>query len=270
MPLEGRRCLLTGASGGIGVELARALADAGVALLLSARDPGRLQSLRASLPAGKVIDVAPADLTRPADLEQLASAARENDIDTLVNLSGVNELIWLEDQSGEAVDTMLRLNLAAPIQLTRLLIPHLRKGATPGRSGLVVNVGSAFGAIGHPGYAAYCASKFGLRGFSEALSREIGGTGVEVVYVAPRATATAMNTAAAESLNAALGNRADPPAWVAEQIVRVMSKQRRASNFGWPERLFIKLNQLLPNLVDRALVKQRALIRQFAQAPDTQ
>jgi len=264
MPLEGRRCLLTGATGGIGVELARALVGARVKLMLSGRQEERLNALEEQLPYGSVIDVVAADLLQPSEVERLADTARGAKVDTLVNLSGANELTWLEDQDGAVIDDMLTLNLIAPIQLTRMLLGHLRESSGDGRDGLVVNVGSAFGAIGHAGYTAYCASKFGLRGFSEALHRELKGNGVEVVYVAPRATQTAMNAGAAESLNDALGNRSDAPEWVADQIVRVMREGRRSANFGWPERFFIRLNQLFPAVVDRAMVKQQAAIRQFA------
>ena len=75
----------------------------------------------------------------------------------------------------------------------------------------IVNIGSTFGSIGHPGFATYCASKFGLRGFTETLRRELADTEVQVYYVAPRATRTDMNSAAVVQLNEELGNAMDPP-----------------------------------------------------------
>ena len=129
--------------------------------------------------------------------------------------------------------------------------------------GALVLVGSTFGSIGFPGYTAYCASKFGLRGFSEALRRELADTPVQVVYVAPRATATAMNPAPVNELNRALGNAMDAPEAVAAQILQAMEKDERRRFLGWPEKLFVVINGILPKLVDKAMLKQLPVIRRF-------
>jgi short-subunit dehydrogenase len=128
-------------------------------------------------------------------------------------------------------------------------------------TGLIVNIGSAFGAIGHPGYAAYSASKFGLRGFTEALYRELAGTGVRAIYVGPRAVATAMNAGRAGTLNVALETNVDQPAEVARTIARAMQAGRPRTHMGWPERALVRLNQLAPSLIDRAISRQLPLIR---------
>lgn len=91
--------------------------------------------------------------------------------------------------------------------LTHALLPLLQRAP----EAAVVNVGSAFGALGHPGFTAYCASKFGLRGFTEALARELADGKIRVLYLAPRVTATAMNDSRVEALNTALGHVVDPP-----------------------------------------------------------
>jgi short-subunit dehydrogenase len=260
MPPESRNCLITGATGGIGMALARELARSGIKLVLTGRSEARLATLVDALPKASILETVAGDLLCSTDIENLAAIARRLNVDTLVNLSGVNELVWLEDQSGESVERMIALNLTAPIRLTQLLVPHFRASGC----GLVVNVGSAFGAIGHPGYATYCASKFGLRGFSEALRRELFGTGVDVLYIAPRATATDMNAGATDALNDALGNKSDSPARVARVVLRAMQRRSKLTYVGWPEKLFIKLNQVFPGLVDRALRKQLATISQYA------
>lgn len=89
--------------------------------------------------------------------------ALEQGLDVLINSAGCNQFAWLEDQSGEQVTRQLLLNIEAPIQLTRALLPRLRKPA------VIMNIGSSLGAIGYAGYSVYCASKFALRGFSESL-----------------------------------------------------------------------------------------------------
>ena len=106
-------------------------------------------------------------------------------------------------------------------------------------------------------------SKFGLRGFSEALRRELADTPVQVVYVAPRATATAMNPAPVNELNRALGNAMDAPEAVAAQILQAMEKDERRRFLGWPEKLFVVINGILPKLVDKAMLKQLPVIRRF-------
>jgi short-subunit dehydrogenase len=126
-----------------------------------------------------------------------------------------------------------------------------------------VFVGSTFGSIGYPGYSAYCATKFGLRGFTEALRRELADSLVQVMYFAPRATATAMNPESVTQLNRALGNAMDPPDQVAAQLIAAMKRDQRRCFLGWPEKLLVAINGVLPRLVDRAMLKQLPVIRRF-------
>ena len=263
MRLDGTVGVLTGATGGIGQPLARYLAESGVRLILAARDPDKLTALADALPSGSVVDICAGDLADACAQRALAQRARADDTGILINLSGGNRFAMLNDQTGDDVRALMTTNLIAPIQLTQALLPHLRSRA----EAMIVNVGSTFGAIGFPGYSLYCASKFGLRGFSEALARELSDSPVRVVYVAPRATRTSMNSHAASAMNAALGNAEDLPQQVAELIVRSMRKSRRRTGIGWPERGFCALNQLLPSLVDRAIARQLPIVRQFASNP---
>jgi short-subunit dehydrogenase len=130
----------------------------------------------------------------------------------------------------------------------------------------IVNVGSIFGYLGYPGHAAYSASKFALRGFSEALRRELADGPVRVLYFAPRATRTAMNGAGLVALNRELGVAMDDPAAVAQSLMRLLRRPARERLLGMPERLFARVNQLLPGLVDRALRRQLSTIRRHAPA----
>lgn len=266
MQLEDRICLVTGATGGIGWALCHALAQAGAKLVLTGRNAEQLQALRSELASQQVLDLVVADQLDSDALAGLVRRAAQHGVNTLVNLSGVNQLALFEDLGTSALADMITLNLLAPMNLSQQLLPHLREAG----DGLIVNVGSAFGSIGYPGYVAYCASKSGLRGFSEALRRELSDSDVEVLYVAPRATATAMNAGGANDLNAALGNRTDAPAWVAQQILKAMDKRRKVSFLGWPEKFFVKLNGLLPLMVDGSLVKQLPTVRQHARGGSSQ
>lgn len=262
MKLEGKLVLLTGASGGIGEALAQALAAQGAHLLLHGRRMDALEHLRKGLPYPERHQAVTADLGSLQGRSQLQQhpALREG-LDVLINNAGCNQFAWLEDQSAEQVECQLQLNLEAPIQLIRTLLPRLRKPA------LIMNIGSSFGSIGYPGYSVYCASKFALRGFSEALGRELEGTGIKVLYFAPRATRTRLNSEAAYEMNNELGTRSDSPQRVAEAVLHALSRETRRSWLGWPEKLFVRLNAVLPALIDRALAKQTPIIERYARRP---
>jgi len=253
------RAIVTGASGGIGQPLVDKLCAGGARLLLAARQPLALASLARSHPPGQVT-VVEADLLTAAGRDAVLAAAQAlGGLNCLINAAGVNRFGLLEDQDDAAIADLIGLNLTATVQLTARLLPLLQQAD----KALIVNVGSTFGSIGHPGFAAYCASKFALRGFSEALRRELADTRVKVLYVAPRATRTAMNSTPVMEMNAALSVAMDEPDAVAAAIVRAIRTERRESYLGWPEKLFVRLNGLLPRAVDHALRKQLPVVKRF-------
>jgi short-subunit dehydrogenase len=259
------RAVLTGASGGIGRAIALRLAPVCDSLLLVGRDAAKLAALRRELPQAQALA---ADLTTAAGREAVRRAAAESPggIDLLVNNAGAGEFAWLADQSDEMLERIVQVNVLATLQLTRRLLPLLL--AQP--AARIVTVGSIFGHLGYPGYAAYCASKFALRGFSEALRRELADTPVRVSWFAPRATRTAMNGAALCALNAELGVAMDDPQAVAEAFVALLERPARERLLGMPERLFARLNQVVPGLVDRALRRQLPAIRRHARGEPSQ
>lgn len=261
--LEGRVCVLTGATGGIGQALARVLTGNGAKLLLSGRDEAMLGRLERALPAGSIVEIVPGDLTDANTRGALAERATGHRLDTLVNLCGLNDVSLFESQHPDTIAAMVAANLHAPMDLTRLMLPALKQRS---RS-LIVNVGSVFGRIGYPGYAAYCATKFGLRGFSEALRRELMDTPVRVVHVEPRATRTGMNHGVGERLNEALGNRVDSPEVVALSIARAMATGRPSTVIGMPERLYARINAFLPSIIDRSLAGQLGTLKKVLKTP---
>ena len=248
------RAILTGASGGIGQAIAAALAPQCEALLLVGRDAARLEQARRA--AGPVARTLVADLATPAG----RAAVSLSEANLLINNAGAGDFAWLEAQDDAMLERIVQANVLAPMQLTRRLLPELRRRP----AAWIVNVGSIMGYLGYPGHAAYCASKFALRGFSEALRRELADTLVRVLYLAPRATRTAMNGARVDALNAELGVAMDPPETVARQLVQLLERPARERLLGMPEALFARLNQLLPGLVDRALRRQLPVIRRHA------
>lgn len=259
MRLAEARVVLTGASGGIGMAIANALCVNGAQVLAVARHRQPLEPLLDRYP--QQVSWLAADLTLAADRAQVLAAAQAlGNMNLLINAAGVNHFAMLEQLNEGDIQAMLALNVSAPICLTKTLLPLLKQA----KSAMIVNVGSIYGSIGYPGYASYCASKFALRGFSEALRRELADTRVGVLYVAPRATRTSMNSAAAQALIDALGSSVDDPQMVALAVIDAIAGNRRDLYLGWPERFFVRLNSLLPNLVDMGLRKQLPLIRRLS------
>jgi short-subunit dehydrogenase len=255
MKIVGSRILLTGATGGIGRALALELARRGARLALAGRDATRLARLASEVSSpGATAATLALDLTRPGSHSELVRRSLESlgGIDVLINNAGRSHFAAFADEDEAAVRDLIATNLTAPLLLARAVLPHLLQR----RSGCIVNIGSVFGAIGYPCFAAYSATKFALRGFSEALRRELADSGVRVLHVAPRATATAMNGPAVRALMAETGTAVDTPEKVAVAIADALAGERGEVTLGGPERFFSRLNGLLPRLVDGALIKQ--------------
>jgi uncharacterized protein len=189
-----RTALVTGASGGIGLELARLLAADGYELVLAARNRERLENVAADLRTRYHVTVRcePVDLGQPGAARQLWTVldAAGISIDVLINNAGVGLYGLLDEQDPEALDQMLQLNVAALTVLTRLVLPGMRQR----RWGRILNVGSVVGyQPGAPRMAVYYATKAYVLSFSRGLARELHGTGVSVTVLSPGPTDTAFD-----------------------------------------------------------------------------
>jgi len=255
--------VLTGATGGIGKAIARRLDAAGARLILVARNRERLEGMLAEL-GGERHSIVVADLGTDAgrsSVVDLCDDAAEPGINLLINAAGINQFELLESQSADAIRALLDVNLVSPILLTQALLPILARRP----DAQVVNIGSTFGSIGYPGFSIYSASKFGLRGFTEALRRELDGSNVRISYVAPRATRTELNSDAVVEMNNALGTAMDDPALVADAVMDTIRAATQSDKYiGWPEKLFVRVNAIFPGLVDNSLRKQLPVIRRYA------
>jgi short-subunit dehydrogenase len=175
MKVSGSSVLLTGATGGIGAALARALHAGGAELLLSGRRLDVLTPLATELGARAV----PADLSRAADVERLAAEAA--DVDVLIANAALPASGHLLELSQEQIDTMLEVNLRAPIALARALAPAM---VARGR-GQIVLISSLSGKAASPASSIYSATKFGLRGFAHAAREDLRSSGVGVSVIMP-------------------------------------------------------------------------------------
>ncbi len=258
--MQDKRIVLTGAGGGIGSRLATRLAAAGGRVCAVDLDPDALQSLQAAFPDR--VHTVTADITRCGDRQRIVSEtlAVFGGIDLLVNAAGINPFGVFAEQDEGLLEKTVNVNTVAPMLLTRAVLPEMLKQGT----GQIVNIGSTFGSIGFAWFAAYSASKFALRGFSQALRRELADSGITVSYIAPRAVKTAINSPRVYDMARAVKMNMDDPDSVADRILVAIRRRRKECYIGFPESLFVRINAVLPALVDRALRRQNQVARQYA------
>lgn len=264
MDLRNQRIVLTGAGGGIGRILSQQLTAKGVRLCRLVRHVD-MENPSANLRISQTLTLA-CDVSQ-ADQRNEAIRAVEHawgGVDILINMAGVLDFKPYQDEDPAMLHRMIQVNVEAPMQLARTVLP----GMLARGHGRIVNVGSMFGSIGFPYFAAYSATKFALRGYSQALRRELIGSGVGVTYVSPRAVNTPLNPPVVHEMAARGMMHMDEPEPVARAIVRAIEKERSEAYLGFPESIFARLNALLPGLVDMALAKQTPGLQTFAASQD--
>ena len=247
----GMNIIITGASSGIGEAIARQLASEGHRLVLAARRGDKLEALAREInPSGKRVIAAATDITKPGDLETLVARARGvfGAVSAVINNAGISGsetgsetgkpgAWWLEGPEGPRA--LLETNLNAAIELTRLVLPEMLEN----RAGAIINIGSVAGRIGAS--SLYSASKFGLRGFSLGLRRELLGTGVTSSLIAPGYIKTEMT--------AGVNLPMPGPDIVAKAVSNLLQHPKAEVIVpGW-YRALIWLETLVPALGDRLL-----------------
>lgn len=259
MKLEKQRVILTGAAGGMGSILANLIADAGAEIALIDANAESLQKLAATIDGSHAV---PGDLCNEAGCNAAIHSAMQalGGVDVLINLAGLMSFSTYEDEDIKRIQLLMQVNLIAPMILSRAALPVMLKQG----KGQIVNVGSTFGSIGFAYFAAYSASKFGLRGFSQALRRELVDSPVTVTYVSPRAVKTPINTGPIMQMGAATNMHMDEPDAVAKKIFKAIESGKKEAYFGYPESIFARINGLLPGLVDNGTKAQNRIARSFA------
>jgi short-subunit dehydrogenase len=248
--------VITGASDGIGAELARQLSPEKPRLVLAARSPDRLAAVAADCRARGADALAlTTDVTDDAQNRALIDRAVEafGRIDVLVSNAGVSMHAWFEDTTDfSTYERLMRVNFLPSVALVRFALPHLKK-----TRGLIVGVSSMAGKTGVPARTAYCASKFALGGFFEALRIELSGTGVDVSMIFPGVVATEIRR---HGLNAAgttagVSGLAEEDAMSAEecarQIIGAMRSRRRELVMTGRGKVGMWLKLLAPQVVDK-------------------
>lgn len=188
-PLAAKVALITGASRGIGLAIARALAAMGAKLALCARDPGRLIAVAAEFERhGTPVLAAPADVSLPANIAPLVQKTEKSlgPIEVLINNAGIGVFGPIQESSETNWDAVLETNLKSVFLLSRAVAP----GMIARRSGHIVNIASLAGKNVFAGGAIYCASKWGLLGLTGCMAEDLRPHGIRVSAVCPGSVAT--------------------------------------------------------------------------------
>lgn len=254
--IAGRRTLITGASSGIGRELALELARHQATLILTARRRERLEEVaRAVRDLGARVHLVAGDITN-AELrrELLETAARElGGLDLLINNAGVGALGLFADAEPDRLRRVMEVNFFAPAELIRAALPLLSEGRQP----MIVNIGSVLGHRAVPLKSEYCASKFALHGLSDAVRAELAHAGVDVLLISPSTTVTEFfdSVLETEAARPDHGSRGMPARTVARRTVAAIRAGRHEIILTIGGKLLVWLDRLCPPLVDRLVAR---------------
>jgi len=251
--------LVTGASSGIGAATARLFGQKGYRVVLAARRYNRLESLAVEIrnADGQSLPFA-ADMSVLEDIESLVDRTLRayGQIDILFNNAGFGRLGWLENLDPEQdIEAQLRVNLCGLVYMARAVLPHM----ITRRSGHIINMSSVAGLMATPTYSIYAASKFAVRGFTDALRREVGVYGVRVSGIYPGGVATEFSSHTGTNRKTGVTT----PAFlrlssedVANAVWKLVQHPRRKLVIPWVMNLAVWIATLFPGLADRVIEQQ--------------
>ncbi|GAB3579680.1 SDR family NAD(P)-dependent oxidoreductase [Amycolatopsis endophytica] len=259
---DGGTAVVTGAASGIGEALSHALAARGSNLVLLDRDADRLAAVAKAV--GSTVDVSAhvVDLSSERETAEVAQRvlAENPRLTLLVNNAGVALGGRFDQLTLEEFGWVLDVNFRAPVQLTHALLPALKAA----RGSHIVNVSSVFGLIAPPGQSAYAASKFAVRGFTEAIRHELAGkVGVTSVHPGGIRTRIAESARVGSGVPGGMDTRKwervlrIPPATAAEAIVDAIEHRKPRVLIGWSAKIPDLLVRLLPGAHSRLLGRLR-------------
>ncbi|HEY5269669.1 MAG TPA: SDR family NAD(P)-dependent oxidoreductase [Anaerolineales bacterium] len=252
--LQNNVVLITGASSGFGAEAARLFAREGCIVVLAARRMDRLTALAEEIHlAGGQAFAVPLDVTEQPQIDNAVQTVLDTygRIDILLNNAGVGSLNWLEMLDPAAdIDMQIDVNLRGVLQVTRAVLPSMLAR----RAGHIINMSSVAGLIAAPMYSIYAATKYGLRGFTDALRREVAPLGIHVSGIYPGPATTEFGQHSGDN---PLKRNIKVPRWiymtseyVAHRTVSLARHPRRTLVIPWWFRPVIGFDTLFPGLVD--------------------
>jgi len=249
--IQGSRAIITGASSGIGREIALELARRGAHVVVTARREDRLNQLAKEIRAGGGrVEAVVGDIVDPVVRQQVIATAPNvyGGLDILVNNAGVGAMGLFEQGKPETLRHVMEVNFFSLVEMTRLALPLLKAGRKP----IIVNISSILGRRGTPHNSAYSASKFAVHGFSESLRAELSRRGIDVLVVSPGTTSTEFFDSVIEQHSKPAWPEHTPvsPAYVAKKTVQAMCQGRHEIiPYLWGK-VLCWLNRLSPRLVD--------------------
>ncbi len=264
--LTNKVVLITGASSGFGADTARLFAQEGCIVILAARRMDRLTALVEQIRSqGGQATAISMDVTEQSQIDEAILTVLESfgRIDILFNNAGFGRLDWLEALDPVTdIDSQLDANLRGLIQVTRAVLPSMLAR----RSGTIINMSSMAGLIPAPMYSIYAATKFGIRGFTDALRREVVSFGIHVTGIYPGPAVTEFSEHSGS--NSTVREHFKTPGWfnmtsdyVARRTVNLAKHPRRTLILPWWFRPIVVFDTLFPGLVDWFL--QVALVKKF-------
>ena len=255
MLFKDKHVVITGGAGGIGNLLTRAFTEQGALVTIV----DRVDTIE---PSENVI-LSQGDLSDLEGIRKVADVLASQQVDILVNLAGLQYFGLFEEQSPEHMMLLYTVNLIAPAILARAVLPSMKARG----QGQIVNIGSTFGSINFAHFVTYSSSKAGLKGLSEALRREVKDSGIDVTHISPRAVKTPLNSDKVMQLAKIVKMNMDAPEYVVAKIIQAISKKKKDVYIGFPESLFVRINAILPRVVDVALAadnkKAKTLLNQI-------
>jgi short-subunit dehydrogenase len=266
---RGARCLITGASSGLGRALAEQLAQDGARLVLTGRSRSRLEETLGSISQQgarreDLIGVV-ADLTDPADRERLFREIDETlgGLDLVVNSAGVGAYGQFHTHTADHLRRVIEINVLSLAEVCREALPRLAQGDQP----VLINMGSIVARRGLPGRSEYSASKFAVTGFTEAIRVEWRRFGVHVLQVNPGFSDTAFDrNVVVDTARYPVGNRRTMSAAdVARATLRAAIRGKREITLTPHGKLLLLTNRLFPRFVDWGFT--RWLLRLFPESP---
>jgi len=251
-----RTAVVTGASSGIGAQLARELAARGARVALLARRAERLEALAAELGAGDRALALPCDVGDRAAVDRAIAAAgsRWGRLDLLVNAAGYVRHVLFKDHDVADVERMMRTNVLGTVYAIKAALPAMRRRG----EGWIVNVSSLAGKLGQPDEAAYSATKFAVTGLGEALGYELAPLGIHVMTVYPAIVRTEMFTPEVLArMPADAARRMIEPAEFARRVLRGLARGRHEVTVPSHLRIAYVVRLLLPGVFRRATARLR-------------
>lgn len=248
--IKDQRVLITGASSGIGFELARLMSQKQAIVLATARRESELNRLVAEANSPERFHVIAGDITDPDHRQRLVAWIDDNwgSVDTVINNAGVGSLGRFDESSEQSLRDVMEVNFFAPVELIRLTMPRLKKGNRP----IIVNIGSVLGHRAVPEKSEYCASKFAIHGFSDALRAELAGK-IDVLLVSP-------STTRSEFFDHVIDNHSErdwtprqgmSPELVARKTISAIRSGKHEIILSLGGKGLVMLDRLAPSLADR-------------------